>query len=465
MLDFYQIKESMSPIKKFFYFLIFVFFLCFPQFLSKPQADKPRQDFPNHLKVSVSNAYELGSSRKAAQENEDISAEKIDDKIVFVALGDVSFSRGVEGAIKKQKNQFYPFTQIASFLREADLVFGNLETPITFGRQIQSGEMIFRSSPGVEKALKEANFRILSLANNHTLNFGEKGLKDTFFYLEKAGLQYVGAGSNEKEAFAPVFLKIKNLTLAFLAYVDPRIIPPSYQARDNHLGVAFLNLEKMKKGIEEARQKADLVFVSLHAGQEYQPMPDVLQKKFALAAIDFGADMVIGHHPHVVQTVEIYKGKPIFYSLGNFVFDQMWSQKTREGLVIEAVLSNKGIEKIFLWPVFMEKIAQPKIIINGQGAKILDRTGLSLNESLVTCFNPLAQQFETQKFKKNLLNFSPDEKERSDLKDCFEDVKVLPENQNFLFLKNTQSWPSQEELSSDYCRKINGLYCLFKVLH
>lgn len=144
----------------------------------------------------------------------DFSAQKkkllsIGEEVSLVAVGDISYSRSVERTIKKQKDINYPFREMRDYLKNADLVFGNLETPITAGREIATGEMIFRSNPGTEQALQEAGFSILSLANNHTPNFGELGLKDTFNYLQQAGLNYVGAGKNEQDANQPIYLEKK----------------------------------------------------------------------------------------------------------------------------------------------------------------------------------------------------------------------------------------------------------------
>jgi len=141
------------------------------------------------------------------------------EEVSLIAVGDISYSRGVERIVKKQNDINYPFLKIGDYLKNADLVFGNLETPITEGREINDFEMIFRSNPLTEKALKLNNFSILSLANNHTPNFGEKGLKDTFFYLEKEGIKYVGAGENEKTAYQPVYIEKKGIKFAFLAYM------------------------------------------------------------------------------------------------------------------------------------------------------------------------------------------------------------------------------------------------------
>jgi len=318
------------------------------------------------------------SSRNAPQELGEKPILKItpevEESVSLIAVGDISFSRSVERVIKSQNNNYdYPFVKVADFLKTGDIVFGNLETPITPGREIQSGEMIFRSNPQTAEALKKAGFTIVSLANNHTPNFGEKGLFDTFDYLENAGIKYVGAGRNEKEAYSPVFLKIKGLDFAFLAYNDTDVVPFSYEAGKSHPGTAFMRLEKMTQAVKEAKMKADFVIVSLHSGTEYVNQPNSSQINFAHAAVDSGADLVIGHHPHVVQTMEQYQGKYIFYSLGNFVFDQMWSQPTRQGLMVKIDFSRQKLENVSFFPVIIENFCQPRFAEEKEKEEILKR--------------------------------------------------------------------------------------------
>jgi len=306
--------------------------------------------------------------KKLPQANEEVS---------LIAVGDISYSRGVERIVRKENNINYPFLKIQDYLKNADLVFGNLETPITQGVEIPDFEMIFRSNPGTEKALKQAGFSILSLANNHTPNFGEKGLKDTFNFLENAGIEYVGAGENEQEAYQPVYIEKKEIKFAFLAYNDTDVVPAYYEASTNRAGTAFMRQEKMTEAVKKARQKADFVIVSIHAGTEYSDKPNDSQINFAHAAIDVGADLVIGHHPHVVQTLEEYKGKYIFYSLGNFVFDQPQKQETKEGLAIKIYFSKDRINKISFLPVVMENLAQPRMANKNEADKILQRLNFS----------------------------------------------------------------------------------------
>lgn len=316
------------------------------------------------------------------------------EEVTLIMVGDISYSRGVERIIKKQDDINYPFLKIKNYLQSADLVFGNLETPITQGPEIADFQLIFRSNPGTEQALKQAGFSILSLANNHTLNFGEKGLKNTFNFLKNAGIEYVGAGQNDQEAYQPVYIEKKGIKFAFLAYNDTDVIPANYEASANRAGTAFMRIDKMVEAVKKAKQNADFIIVSMHAGIEYTKKPNDSQINFSHQAIDAGADLVIGHHPHVVQTLEKYKNKYIFYSLGNFIFDQPQSEATKEGLAIKIYFTKNKINKISLLPVFMEHLAQPKITNKNETDRILERLNFLLSSQNIYSWNSSHNDFE-----------------------------------------------------------------------
>ena len=358
--------------------------------------------------ASLIGSYYLHSSKNQEISNSQAQGEKefldfllqkkklpqVSEEVSLVAVGDISYSRGVERIVRKENNANYTFLKIQDYLKSADLVFGNLETPITQGSGIPDFEMIFRSNPGTEQALKQGGFSILSLANNHTPNFGEKGLKDTFNFLENARIKYVGAGQNEQEAYQPVYIENKGIKFAFLAYNDTDVVPAYYEASANRFGTAFMRIDKMIEAVKEAKQKTDFVIVSMHAGIEYADKPNNSQINFAHAAVDAGADLVIGHHPHVVQTLGKYKGKYIFYSLGNFVFDQPQSEETKEGLAIKVYFAKNGINKISLLPVVMENLAQPRMANQNEAEKILQRLDFSLASQGVYSWDDSSNNFE-----------------------------------------------------------------------
>lgn len=294
------------------------------------------------------------------------------NQVSVIFTGDIMLSRGVAKKIKAKQDLAYPFLAMADYLRSADLVFGNLETALIEGREIDLPEMVFRADPKMAKVLYDFNFAVVSLANNHTMNFGKAGLGQTLQNLLGDGVDYAGAGLSALEAYNPVVIHQNGLTLAFLAYTDNDVVPASYFATATTTGVAYMDIVKMQKAIKAARERADFVIVSMHAGNEYKSYPNARQTNFARAAVDAGADLVIGHHPHVVQTAEQYKGKYIFYSLGNFIFDQA-DPKTKEGLVLKVFFTKDGLVKIEPRAIYIKDFSQPTLLSGEVAQKIIDR--------------------------------------------------------------------------------------------
>ncbi len=311
----------------------------------------------------------LNLSSKLADELEPVNIQEIgfnrlpvEKTSTLMFVGDIMLSRSVGQKMKQGENFKWPFEKIRNYLHWADLLFGNLECPVTVGRPIISGEMVFRADPEVARGLAWAGFDILSLANNHTPNWGELGLKDTFKYLDEAGISYVGAGGNISQALEPKILKLDNIEIAFLAFNDSDVVSVSYEAAETRPGTAFMRIPRMIEKVKEAKEKADLVIVSMHSGYEYAYQPNSRQINFAQSAIDAGADLVIGHHPHVVQKIEEYGDGWIAYSLGNFVFDQTFSEPTRRGQILEVILEEGKIKEVKPIDIRINDSYQPELI-------------------------------------------------------------------------------------------------------
>ena len=280
--------------------------------------------------------------------------------ITLVAVGDVMLSRYVARVAREQNDPGYPLAQVKWLLQSSDITLGNLENPLTPGREIKVPEMVLRADPEMAPALKDAGFTVLSLANNHMGDFGHQGVLDTLHHLTAAGITPVGAGENEASAYAPGFVTVQGTTFAFLGFCSEVFLPPGHGAAD-HPGVALIQREKMAAAIADAAEKADFVVVALHAGTEYAPAPDDTQVKAARQAVDAGADLVIGSHPHVIQPHEVYRGKLIYYSLGNFVFDQLWSEETRRGLAVRFTIQNNQVLQAEHWEVLIDEEARPQV--------------------------------------------------------------------------------------------------------
>jgi len=282
--------------------------------------------------------------------------------IEFIFGGDVMLSRQVNSRMVKYNDFNWPFLKIANFLRAADLTVVNLESPFILANDynVPTGSFMFKANPRALDGLILAGIDIVSLANNHTLNQGEKGLKETFKILTEKGIKYLGAGNSEEEARRGEVIEIYGDKFSFLSYAYP---DDNSVATNNRAGIATMDIEKMTEDVKREIDKGNKVIVIMHAGTEYVTKPNWQQKDFARASIDAGVEAVIGHHPHWPQTFEFYKNKPIIYSLGNLVFDQMWSLETQEGLLAKMTWRD-GWEKIELVPIKIYDYGQPEIIID-----------------------------------------------------------------------------------------------------
>jgi len=288
--------------------------------------------------------------------------QSMPSKINIFAVGDIMLDRGVEYKILKEgAGEFnFPFLKIADDLKKADLLIGNLESPIS-----EKGEKIgsiysFRANPKAVEGLKYAGFDVLSLANNHALDYGRVALEDTMNILKNNDIQYIGAGFNDKEVFSLKIKEIKGIKIGFLAYTE--FGSKFWKPGTNTLGVAFFNIEdfeKIKREVSEAKKKVDILIISLHSGTEYVRNPTSFQEEFSRICIDAGADLILGHHPHVTQPLEEYKEGWIAYSLGNFIFDQSFSTQTMQGTLLEVLIEDGKIKKVNPTEVEISENFQP----------------------------------------------------------------------------------------------------------
>lgn len=279
-------------------------------------------------------------------------------KIVFV--GDIMLDRGVEAAIKEYSggNYSFPFLKMADYLKSADLAIGNLEGPVSDKGYKVGSIYSFRDDPKAINGLESAGFDLVGLANNHMFDYTSAAFEDTFKRLKDAGIEYAGAGLSKEEALEPKIMKLPDGTkISFLAFSN--LGPKGWEAQTSSTGLAWLNQENLETSIAKARTEADIVVAMFHWGEEYQNLSNDDQKRFARLAIVAGADLIVGHHPHVAQEIEEYKGKYIAYSLGNFVFDQSFSKETMEGLALEVSIQNKEITKVVARKTKMNDFFQP----------------------------------------------------------------------------------------------------------
>ena len=225
--------------------------------------------------------------------------------VTLACVGDVLLGRGVASAIARHGAD-YPFAKTRGILQSADIAFCNLECALTKRTQTsRPPKWALRADPGTAKILTKAGFDIASLANNHTQDFGEAGLSDTHKALTDAGIALFDTSPGLGRPAQPVVVTKRGLKIGFLGF------RPDKDTLRTARVISFV----------EARSKCDALVVYFHWGEEYSRRPSAWQRELAHAAVDAGADLVIGSHPHVLQTVETYKGTPIVYSMGNFVWD------------------------------------------------------------------------------------------------------------------------------------------------
>ncbi|NSW90520.1 MAG: CapA family protein [Firmicutes bacterium] len=301
------------------------------------------------------------------------------------AVGDIMLGRGVEYHLDNQgKDYTYPFQYVADVLRAGDIVFGNLEASMTESSHSldPNGKYVLKSRVKAAEGLKYAGFNVLNLANNHIMDYYEKGLFDTMDTLEKYEIAYCGAGRNIEEARKPALLNVKGVKVAVLGYTDmaeyiykgnPMI---SFAAEEEKSGVVPRKYELIEEDIEKIRERTDLIIISLHWGVEDSFEVTEEQKEFAYKLIDAGADIILGHHPHKFQGVEIYNGKPIVYSMGNFIFDQNDSLK-QESFIVDMAFNDEKLVSLELLPIRI--VGKTHIIMpKGQDAKELLKRELEL---------------------------------------------------------------------------------------
>jgi poly-gamma-glutamate capsule biosynthesis protein CapA/YwtB (metallophosphatase superfamily) len=279
---------------------------------------------------------------------------------VLVATGDVIPAREVNYQVLLHHDFLYPWRQTADYLKTGDLLYINLETPLIQNCPVIRSGFKFCGDARSIAGLDYAGVNVANLANNHLTNFGPAGTNETEILLAKHGIGISGLGQYE-------IRDVRGIKFAFLGF--------------NGVG-AHIDRAEMKREIDLVRPKADVVVVAFHWGKEYEPLPVAgpgiapdNPREIGHLAIDDGADLVIGNHPHWVQPVEIYQGKLITYAHGNFIFDQMWSQETREGVVGRYIFYGTRLVRVDYRPLLIENYAQPRWLdeTSGEGKAIIDR--------------------------------------------------------------------------------------------
>jgi len=275
-----------------------------------------------------------------------------------IATGDVIPARYVDVTIRDHGDDFlYPVAATKDITSAADLTVINLEAPLIDDCAYHDSGLIFCGRPGFVAALQAAGVDVVTLENNHIANHGEEAVHETIQHLEAGGLHWADRDT-------PAIMEVRGLKFGFLAYNGVE------QPLDRDLMVAQ---------IKALRPKVDVLAVSVHWGQEYVRIPSAVPPvandnpvEIAHLAVDAGADILIGNHPHWVQAVEIYKGKFIAYAHGNFIFDQMWSYETRVGVLGKYTFYDDKLVGVEFIPTIIENYAQPRLLEGEERQAALD---------------------------------------------------------------------------------------------
>jgi|BioPla2DNA2_1021312.scaffolds.fasta_scaffold11733_3 poly-gamma-glutamate synthesis protein (capsule biosynthesis protein) len=283
---------------------------------------------------------------------------KTDSMTIFI-VGDILLDRGVGEKIEAHGPD-YPYLKVKNILPKADIVFGNLECPITSTGipALKKPYYLFKAHPNNSDALSNSGFTVLNLANNHTMDYGREGIMNTIAFLEKSGIKTVGAGKDKNIAHKPLYMEVSGTTIGFLSL--SAFPTEGYVFSAKKPDVAQLDIEALADEVKSAKVNCDVLIVSFHWGTEFENYPTQNQKQAAYISVENGADLVIGHHPHVLQGMEYYTGTPIFYSLGNFVFDNQEPIGTDETIILKVVINDKSIKNLQIAPIKIVK-CQPTI--------------------------------------------------------------------------------------------------------
>jgi poly-gamma-glutamate synthesis protein (capsule biosynthesis protein) len=279
-----------------------------------------------------------GFSGASFAENEPI-------KMLFV--GDVMLAETPGKLIKNGQN---PFQYFDALFKRADIKIGNLECTVSLKGTAEEKPFTFRANPRVIPVLKK-HFTAVSVANNHSGDFGALAFADMLDNLDQGKMPYIGGGHNLRAAHQPFIIEVKGKRIAILAYNE--FFPRSFEALPDRAGIAWSDDDFVKHDIQQAKLKADLVIVYPHWGWEHEKMSSARQQYLAHLMIDSGADVIVGGHPHVTQNIEMYQGKPIFYSLGNFVFNGFDDEETTTGWALELTMS---ADSKIAWHIYTAKL-------------------------------------------------------------------------------------------------------------
>ena len=330
------------------------------------------KDVESILKYLNKNIYYGGSAdanNSWVKERTDLAEIFEQDFVTLIFGGDIMLDRGVKNSINKNYNGDYStLFEKLEILKQFDIAFANLEGPASDMGVDKRNLYSFRMDPSVIPVLRGAGLSIVSVANNHVGDWGYDAYLNTLVRLKENEILYTGGGKDAIEAETPTIIEKYGIKIGFLGFSD--VGPDWMKADENKGGLLLAKNPRFDEIVENASKQVDYLIVSFHFGEEYQLIHNQRQKYLAHKAIDAGAKIVIGHHPHVVEDTEIYKNGFIAYSLGNFIFDQGFSENTMQGLLLEMKLWKDGNITIKKNILKLNKFFQPDKLILGKEEKI-----------------------------------------------------------------------------------------------
>ncbi|HWI61787.1 MAG TPA: CapA family protein [Symbiobacteriaceae bacterium] len=322
--------------------------------------------------------YKDGANPTVVEQFRALAAKPPEPWITLTVAGDFMLARGVARAMR-ENGTLYPVAAVKEHLSKADLTFVNLESPIGVkGTALPGKQIWFRAPPEAMENLKATGVDGVTVANNHILDYDTENFLETLDSLKQAGIKYVGGGRNISEARKPMVLEAKGVKIAFLGYSQFADLffdwnyPRSFSATDTLPGVPRIQEDWLAEDIKAAKALAPIVAVAYHWGDEFQNYPNDEQKRLAHKTVDLGADLVLGYHPHAIQGFEIYNGKFIAYSTGNFIMDRQDTDLARESMILDFTLSPGKVRAVNVLPVWI-KAEQPYIMTGAEGETLLQK--------------------------------------------------------------------------------------------
>ncbi|MBO4365584.1 MAG: CapA family protein, partial [Eggerthellaceae bacterium] len=327
-----------------------------------------------------------GSADDAAQEAQEPKSYSVS----FTTTGDLIFWREVADYIDANGGAS-AMAGIADTLDDADVTISNLESPLSDddSEPVPDKDIYIIGRPQAIEGMRNSGIDIVSLANNHIMDYTGPALQDTLAALDREGILHAGAGMNEEQADAMVETNVNGASIAFFSWTD--IVPDYYVAYGDQPGVASarLNMEDALRRVREAKETHDIVIVSMHWGVEYQDyIDDSLQRTPAHQLVDAGADVVLGNHPHVPEGIEFYKGSLIAYAHGNCVFRQSFDfGNTHESYVLHFTITQDGIQDATVVPLYLSDDYGIPSIAQGEQAQSQLEHLEQISDGMNTAFN------------------------------------------------------------------------------